>query len=284
MAEKHIISSILSFHRSNKSALEYIKDGFLALAEIGFRGIDFNTDILTRVSENREQIILEIAKSAKENGLTFCQCHLPFISQKDGVPDGDIFNKKVFAALDCAKALGIKYAVMHPNTTSIPLETYDKKEQYDRVMTFFAPFVEYSNKVGVEMIIENMRSVQGASPSHRYCASPDELCDIADACGIGVCWDTGHANITGLCQSEAIEFVGNRLKAVHLNDNVGGEDVHYSPYMGTVDWADVMKGLKTIGYQGAINFELAGGKIPKNALSDFGRYVRKTGEYFKTLL
>lgn len=48
MAEKHIISSILSFHRSNKSALEYIKDGFLALADIGFRGIDFNTDILTR--------------------------------------------------------------------------------------------------------------------------------------------------------------------------------------------------------------------------------------------
>ncbi len=119
MAEKHIISSILFLNRGGSNILENLKRRFQAHADVGFKGIDFNTEILTGVTENREQIILEIAEMARENGLVFCQCHLPFISQKDGVPDGNSFNKKVFDALDSAKALGIKYAVMHPNTTSV---------------------------------------------------------------------------------------------------------------------------------------------------------------------
>ena len=284
MNEKQVISSILAFHRSSEGALEYVRHGISALASLGFGGIDFNTEILSGVTENIEQILSEISESARQNGLVFCQCHLPFIPQKNGVPDGNAFNQTVFQALDNAKALGIKYAVMHPNTASVPLETYNKKEQYDRVMTFFAPFVEYANKIGVEMVVENMRSVQGVSRLHRYCSAPDELCEIADACGIGVCWDTGHANITGLCQSEAIEFVGDRLKVLHLNDNVGADDVHYSPFMGTVNWSDVMKGLKNIGYKGSINFEVSGGRVPRNALDDFGRYICKTGEYFRSLI
>jgi len=284
MEEKHIISSGIQFHPWNEDYIQNVSDGFSALAKIGFKGIDFYMGTVSGMTEGRDWAVAKIGELAEQNGLVFCQCHLPFISQTSGVPEGDEFNNRVFTALDCAKALGIKYAVMHPNTVSIPLDSYDRKAEYDKVAAFFAPFVEYANKVGVEMIIENMRSVQGDTPSHRYCASPDELCEIADRFGIGVCWDTGHANITGLCQSEAIGYVGKRLKVVHLNDNVGGDDIHYCPYMGTVDWHDVMSGLKNIGYEGAINFEISRGKVPDNALFDFGKYIYRTGEYFKTLL
>ena len=284
MNNKHIISSGTSFHTSCADVLKNIGEGFSVLAQCGFQGIDFTTMMLKNVQEDRESVYQKVAELAKENGLVFAQSHLPFIPQKDGVPDRDAFYQEVCQALDATKALGISYAVMHPNSASVPLATYDKVAEYDNVMNYFAPFVEYANKIGVNMVVENMRSVQKGTPSHRYCSSPDELCDIADACGIGVCWDTGHANITGLCQSEAIAYVGDRLKVIHLNDNVGDDDVHYVPFMGTVDWADVMAGLKTIQFAGAINFEVACWKIPFQARAAMGKYVCETGEYFRTLL
>ena len=283
--DKHIISSCATYYvKHDSDVLSNIDKGFETLSAAGFGGVDFNTVRLSGITEGRDAIIDGVIESAKKHGIEFAQCHLPFIPQRDGLPDGDEFNKKVFAAMDIAKAFGIKYAVMHPNTTSVSPDEYDKKAQYDRVMTFFAPFIEYANKVGVNMVVENMRSVKGEVPTYRYCMSPDELCDVADACGIGVCWDTGHANITGLCQSEALKYVGKRLKVIHLNDNNGDDDSHIAPYMGTVDWEDVMRGLKLVGYEGAINFELSTRGIPENARLDFGRYICKLGEYFKTLL
>ena len=282
--EKHIISSGTSFHVGCNDIFGNMSDAFSSLAKCGFRGIDFTTMMLRSIRENREEAYQKVAELAKENNLVFAQCHLPFIPQKDGVPDRDAFYQEVWQALDSAKALGIRYAVMHPNSASIPLEGYNRVAEYDNVMTYFAPFVEYANKIGVDMVVENMRSVQKGAPSHRYCSAPDELCDIADACGIGVCWDTGHANISGLHQSEAISYVGDRLKVIHLNDNTGDDDIHYVPYMGTVDWDDVMKGLKNIGYAGAINFEVACWKVPPQARFEMGKYVYKIGEHFKSLL
>lgn len=284
MADKHIISAGIAFHDARDNVIENFAEGFATLAEIGFQGVDFPIMCLNGVKENRDATIQKIAEQAKESGIQFAQGHLPFIGQSAGTPDLESFKPVVFDALDAAKALGIQYAVMHPNSASVPLERYNKTAEYDNVMNYFAPFVEYANKIGVDMVVENMRSLKTGAPAHRYCAAPDELCDIADACGIGVCWDTGHANITGLCQSEALRYVGDRLKVVHLNDNEGQGDVHYVPYMGNVNWADVMAGLKAIGFQGPINFEVACGGVPLYARKDMGKYVCKIGEYFRTML
>ena len=281
--EKHIISAGIAFHDWRDDAIENFAAAFEALAEIGFQGVDFTTMHLDHTVKDREEGLRKVEELAKKNGLQFAQCHLPFVAQSVGTPD-ESFKQVVFDGLDAAKALGIQYAVMHPNSASVPLESFDRTAQYDRVMTYFAPFVEYANKIGVDMVIENMRSLKTGAPVHRYCSNPDELCDIADACGIGVCWDTGHANISGLCQSEAIRYVGDRLKVLHLNDNDGIGDVHYVPYMGNVNWKDVMAGLKSIGFAGAINFEVACSAVPPCAQQEIGKYVRKTGEYFKTML
>lgn len=275
--KKHIISSCLAFcEDTSDDILQVVGNRFETLKNIGFEGIDFDTTLLGRVKKDREQIFDSVSKLAKSIGLEFIQCHLPFVPQSNGVPDGDSFNKTVFSALDVAAGLGIKYAVMHPNTSSVPLDEYDRSAEYDKVMTFFEPFVEYANKVGVNMVIENMRSVQKQKPTHRYCASPDELCEIADAFGIGVCWDTGHANITGLCQSDALKYVGDRLKVLHLNDNFGDDDIHIAPFLGSIDWKDVMSGLRAINYSGALNFEVLSGKLPADCRLEYGKFVFET--------
>ena len=282
--KKFMLTSCMAFcDKSFDDVVKTIDYRFETLKNIGFEGIDFNTNILSGVNKDREAILSCVAKSARSYGLEFAQCHLPFVSQVDGAPDGDAFKNKVFAALDAASALGIKYAVMHPNSTSIAIENYNRTEQYDNVMAFFEPFVEYADKVGVDMVIENMRSVKKSAPAHRYCALPDELCEIADAFGIGVCWDTGHANITGLCQSDALKYIGDRLKVVHINDNTADDDIHLAPFMGTVDWKDVMSGLRAINYSGALNFEVLSGTLPANSRFAYGKFVFETAEELLTL-
>ena len=123
------------------------------------------------------------------------------------------------------------------------------------------------------MALENMRVHPAAVLTHRFCQTPDELCDVADALGVGVCWDFGHANISGVRQSEGLRYVGKRLKVIHINDNGGMDDQHLAPFTGNVDWVDAMKGLSEIGYEGVFNFELATGKLPTSTREAFAKYV-----------
>ena len=50
----------------------------------------------------------------------------------------------------------------------------------------------------MNILVENMCVVHNNYLVHRYCQTPDEFCDIADALGIGVCWGFGHANMRGI--------------------------------------------------------------------------------------
>ena len=48
--------------------------------------------------------------------------------------------------------------------------------------------------------------------------------------------------------------MGNTLALVHLHDN-DGSDAHLVPLTGRIDWADVVKGLSAVGYEGVLDFE-----------------------------
>ena len=176
-------------------------------------------------------------------------------------------------AIDAAALLGVDYAVLHPNAATMPLKKFNRTQQYDSVMTQLSPYAEHAEKVGVNIVVENMRVFPGAMLMHRYCQSPDELCEVADALGIGVCWDFGHANISGIKQSEGITYVGKRLKVLHINDNAAVDDEHIPPFMGNVDWRDAMHGLALIGFEGPLNFELSAKKIPKALRKEYAAYV-----------
>lgn len=271
--EKRLISSQLIYHVAPRDDMvNYICEGMKAMKRIGFDAVDFNTALIAGLGDRPEQALEQIKGYMEELNLPFRLCHLPFVPQKMGLPTKE-FNQSVYTAIDAAKQLGVDHAVMHPNSATLPLEGYDPQEEYDKVTAYLAPFVEYAHKKGVSIVLENMRTVRKDYPAHRYCANPEELCKVADALGMGICWDTGHAHITGLKQSDALRYIGNRLKMVHLNDNLADDDLHLAPFFGTADWKDIMQGLSAIGFEGILNFELSTGRIPASAREAFGKYV-----------
>lgn len=253
---------------------EYIRRGLLTNKELGFDAADFSMGLLDLSGDGWRPCAERAVVDAEEIGMRFELCHLPFsgrvAKEHEYVP---IFNAEMHRAIDAAAVLGVDYAVFHPNTTTIPMKNYSRKAEYDSVMNHLSPFVEHAQKVGVNVVVEIMRYVPHFAPVHRYCQTPDELCDIADALGIGVCWDFGHAHINGIKQSEGIEYVGRRLKVLHVNDNFATEDEHVPPFMGSIDWRDAMQGLSRIGFSGLLNYELSVAKIPPSLRFTYGKYM-----------
>jgi D-psicose/D-tagatose/L-ribulose 3-epimerase len=68
--------------------------------------------------------------------------------------------------------------------------------------------------------------------------------------------DTGHANLGDLRAPRAIRMAGSRLFTTHLQDNMGKQDDHIAPGMGVIDWDDVSRAIKEIGYNRTLMLEL----------------------------
>lgn len=279
---KHFkISSCFNLHCASKENIsEYIRAGLDFYKEHGLDSVDFGTTLLDLSTDNWRPAAEQAAMDAKETGISFGMCHLPFI---DGGGAKDeaylaLFDKKMHNAIDAAVILGSPYAVVHPTSPTVPLKAFDRKARYDDVVKHLAPYVEHANRVGLEIVVENMRVIPGMRLSHRYCQTPDELCEVADTFGLGVCWDFGHANISGLRQSESLAYVGKRLKVIHINDNTGIDDDHVAPFMGNVDWRDAMHGLALTDYNGPFNFEINTARIPASARPAFANYLTEVAK------
>ena len=274
MKKLRISSTFNLCYRKTDDVSEYIRDGLAFYRDNGFDAADFGMGMLDLLSDGWRERVERAVADSNEIGVKFEICHLPFLGG-GGMKDAAymaMFDKRMYNAIDAAVLLGAKYAVVHPNAPTVPMIDYDAKVQYDSVMKHLSPYAEYAAKVGLDIVIENMRVINGHKHSHRYCQTPEELCEVADALGIGVCWDFGHANISGIKQSEGLAYVGKRLKVLHINDNTGIDDDHIAPFTGNVNWRDAMHGLALCEFDGLLNYEVKV-KQPESTRIAFAKYL-----------
>ena len=102
-----------------------------------------------------------------------------------------------------------------------------------------------------------------------------EIITLADRLGIGICWDTGHGNISGQPQFDSITAIGERLRMVHLNDNHDEDDIHLAPFLGTIKWEKAMSALRKVGYKGSLNLEVACTRLPEALRESYAAYMGK---------
>lgn len=134
----------------------------------------------------------------------------------------------------------------------------------------------YAEKKQIRIAVENLSRDIVAN----YCRTMDDLKRIIHRAGhpnVGICIDTGHANISGLSAAELILEAGDLLIETHFNDNFGWicsenaiNDIHRPPGIGTVNWLHVIDALNRIGYGNPIIFEL-GFKGGEDTLDSFLR-------------
>lgn len=232
------------------------------LSDCGFSGVDLSLELIAGLHEfdyddSYRGVLYAFATRAAARGLSLPVCHLPFyMPDPDNRPAMANFIREVRNGLRAAARLGIPDAVIHPVVRHESRRC--RRAWMEENLAYLSPIRELAAKEGVTLCIENMVGRPYAdTPSETvfgaHGADIRELCDRLDCMA---CWDFGHANLSGLCQSAELELLRGRLRTIHIHDNDGTTDNHRIPGEApgsAVDWDDAAEGLRLADYLSTSN-------------------------------
>ena len=186
----------------------------------------------------------------------FSQAHAHFYNWRGLSPDEKAWNEELMRrSIIGAGIVGAKWLVIHPGSVDDGI-WYCRRESLRQNVEAFQRYADLAAKYDVGIAIENMIE---SKRTRTYSSSIEELLELLDTLDdpiFGICWDFGHAHLSGIDQCEALRAIGKNLKALHVADNRGQEDDHIAPYFGTIVWKPIMKTLKEIEYTGDFTYEI----------------------------
>jgi sugar phosphate isomerase/epimerase len=269
----------------NRTHLEMLGD----LKTAGFDSVDINLWPLCYPGaplalDSWEEAVEAIRAASEQLGLPVYQTHGNTMGGTEwddpSYPHRELQHITTLRCAKAAKRLGANCMVLHPfNLAHAPL--YSTVENKKACIAYLSPYIEEAKKAGVRIAVENM--IDFGRRHRRYCAGDiHELIDLVDTINdpdVGICIDTGHANISGMNAGEAIRAAGKRLFALHINDNHSklGQDEHLLPYFGDVDWKGVMRALVEVGYAGHLTYEVGPQQVPYALRDAWLRYTDEVG-------
>ena len=285
------------------------------LREAGFEAIDWNIDVelsasdvkkadrlegLTVFEKTQEEIHAYFAEELsviRKNGLAISQAHAPFpcyLPQRFDVLDYCIeVYKNIILFLD---SVGCKNVIIHGITVQEkePLLT---GEECDRLnMHLYESLIPTLQKTKqITVCLENLFTgigVLGSGYWEGCCSDPhiaaewiDRLNEKAGKECFGLCLDTGHLNLLRKPFRSFVPIVGNRIKALHIHDNLQTGDSHLMPYAGSIHWEHFIEEMRKIGYAGDLSFETfaqtKSQRLPAALVPAFLRTIAEIGNYFR---
>lgn len=293
------------------------QEGFHMLKEAGFDCCDFslngylkNTDIykgkvnpLFNCSEKElESFFSRHKESARIEGVTIHQMHMPYpiFSPKTPTEMNEYLRKQVAVkSMQICYFLGCRYIVVH----GFKLARYLGSEEleWQETASFLETILPMAKEYGITVCMENLyESVSGhmeEGPGCDVVKAVQRIDDFNERYGaevLGFCFDAGHANLVGIDFEEFLTTLGSRLKVLHLHDNDGRTDLHQIPYTfartgentTSVNWEDLIRGLKATKFDGVLNFETAQvlKAFPEEMKFEALQFIAKIGKYWRSEL
>lgn len=253
------------------------------LAEYGYSHVYFDGQVFAETEERLRHFV----RVCEVCGITPFGAHAPgqFLPNNPAELDPMIAHHKL--TLDKAAMLRCTSVTFHiasvQGVANEETGTFiDKvgKRAFDEMNWYLVrELASYAQAYGISIAVENLsRDIVG-----NYCRTVADLKQIIAGAGhpnVGICIDTGHANISGIAAAEMILDAGPLLIQTHFNDNTGWlcpsnafNDLHRPPGIGTVDWLRVVDALEHIRYDKPVIFEL-GFKDGYDTLDDLLRMTR----------
>lgn len=242
------------------------EDGYDCIDYQGF--VNIETEFFGLADEDFARAIAEEREYIEARDLKVAQAHSPWrYPTKDADPEErSAWIAAMKKAIRGTHLLGATRFVVHP---LIPYQ--DCPDRPDEVIAmneeFFATLADYAKDYGVTVCMENMPFEQyPLSTVEATCALVDKL----NRENLKVCLDTGHAAIFDADVAGAVRYVGDRLCAVHIHDNMGDTDSHLIPGDGVIDWDAFSHALGEIGFCGVVSIETSPkhGSFPKEQWHD----------------
>jgi sugar phosphate isomerase/epimerase len=188
----------------------------------------------------------EVLESIRQSGLGVIghtAWYLPIGSAVTPVRDAAVAD--IIRSLDFFREAGDSLVTVHPDAgrgAVEPATTQSLNALSFKIMS------DRAAKMGMQIMVEN---TPGAYSSF------EGLKSIFDRVpGLGFHLDVGHAFVRRRRLNQLLSAFKDRLTHVHLSDNRGREDDHLPLGAGNIDWEQVIKALKTAGYDGTFTIEV----------------------------
>ena len=226
---------------AKKAGFEGIELAIMAEGDLTPESTD---EQLTRIKEKADSLGIKIPSLA--SGLCW---GASFTS--DDPEEREEAHRIVVSQLRAAKALGADTILVIPGSVSVefvperPIVPYDVC--WDRALAAMKRLAPIAEEYGVYIGIENVWN--------KFLLSPLEMRSFVDAIGsdyVGVYFDTGNVMYSGYPE-QWIRILGQRIKKVHFKDYrfaPGGLNCFVDLLSGDVNWPEVMKAFREIGYDG----------------------------------
>lgn len=250
-----------------KSFVDVVKN----LKDLGYKYVSFKRDFLTDASE---KFLKDASKFIKEMDIKPFSCHNIWSFPEDFKKTKEFisFKESIF---EKARILNVKYLTCHFGLPSdlkteedFAFENYLNRKEITlndyrkRNIELMNILCEKAKKYELFLTIENL--------------PPGCLCDFAttvedilnlikeiDQPNIGICFDSGHANIAGFDMYDFILKAGNKLFETHFHDNFGFlkndntiNDLHQICGIGNINWPKIIAGLEKINFKNPAIFEI----------------------------
>jgi sugar phosphate isomerase/epimerase len=236
---KAISSHVFLNHRLHPGLLDSLARSGAGAIELFAARQHFDYTSRTHVSE--------IADWFRSNPVVPFSMHAPLYADhdmgRDGAPGVNVVHPEksrridamdeIKRAVEVAEQIPLKFLVIHlgeRHDTWSPRTLEHSMAALEHLRAFASP-------LGVKLNVENILN-EVTQPEHLL-----EILRTGHFSDIGVCLDTGHANISGTVAGVITELKPH-IRSAHLHDNHGEKDEHLWPGDGTVQWAKTMAELK----------------------------------------
>lgn len=223
-----------------------IEDRFKLAKDIGLEGVEVSpvsdADEIKAMRDASEQTGVRI------HSVIFGGWGAPLSS-----PDPAVAGKgaaDLAAALESAKALGADNVLLVPAVVN---ESTRYSEAYERSQKQIRKLIPQAEKLKVMILVENVWN--------NFLLSPIEFARYVDELKspwVQAYFDVGNVLAFGWPE-DWIRTLGKRIKKVHLKDFKRGPRQFCNLRDGDVNWPEVRKALREVGYKDFVTSELGGG-------------------------
>ena len=239
-----------------------VKESLTLAKKAGFDGVELALNAEGELSmESTESEVKEVKKLADDLGLSLYSLSCGLCWDYRLSDDDKLMRQKakdmIKKQLDTAKILGADTVLVIPGVVNVEFSSPEKKVAYDvvyeRTLEGLGELKAYAESLQVNIGLENVWN--------KFLLSPMEMRDFIDKIGsdyVGSYLDVGNTLYCGYPE-DWIRILGKRIKKVHFKDyrmQAGGLHGFVDLLAGDVNYPEVMKAFKEIGYDGWVSAEM----------------------------
>lgn len=250
----------------SSSVTSNLKDSVRLAEELGL-GIEVSRfPNFKNIDTAFDEIIIELQKSLV-NFDGFKSIHGMFFDQSIASVDPEIraiSQKRHQQSLIAAKAINANIVVFHSGNKGMKHKVSQDKFKKASIV-FWKEFIKGFEDANITAVIENVLE-------RDYNLILDIISGV-NSPNLKASIDTGHANLFSEVKiSEWIKAYGKHLHHMHIHNNFGDDDSHYSLLKGNIDFNEIFNTLKESNSNPAIVFEI----FKKSDLIESMEYYNKT--------